>query len=113
MSAPFPVSLSSPVRAELQPGVWLAASRALWLETERLLVVADPHWGYAASHHARGNLLPRWGDDELERSLLDLVRDYQPAEMVWLGDVVHAAEGASRAERFLRQSPVPVTLIAG
>jgi metallophosphoesterase superfamily enzyme len=76
-------------------------------------VVADLHWGYAASHRARGNLLPVWGDEEIETRLTSLVRDYAPREMLWLGDIVHAAEGAARAERFLRNSTVPVTLIAG
>ena len=86
---------------------------AIWFAAERLLVVADLHWGYAASHRSRGNLVPWWGDDEIEQRLLALIRDYQPGEMIWLGDVVHAAEGAARAEGFLRQSPVPVFLLAG
>lgn len=113
MCASAAFSSSSPVSAEVRPGIWLDARRAVFLETERLLVFADLHWGYAASHRARGNLLPCWGDDEIERSLEELLRDYRPVEMIWLGDVVHAAEGAARAERFLQGSPVPVTSIAG
>jgi metallophosphoesterase superfamily enzyme len=93
--------------------VWLDARLAVWLHPERLLVVADLHWGYAASHRARGNLLPWWGDDELEHRLRTLVDDYRPAEMIWLGDVVHAAEGSARVEAFLRTAPVPITHIAG
>ena len=56
-------------RTEIQPGIWLDARRAVWFAAERLLAVADLHWGYAASHRARGNLLPVWGDDELEARL--------------------------------------------
>ncbi len=104
---------SSTARAEIRPGVWLDARRALWLAPERLLVIADLHWGYAASHHARGNLLPAWGDDELEQRLLALVADYRPLEMLWLGDIVHAAEGGARAEKFLRAPPVPTAILAG
>lgn len=100
-------------RVEIQPGRWLDSRLALWLEAERLLVIGDLHWGYAASHRARGNLLPEWGDDAIERRLHALIADYRPAEMVWLGDIVHAAEGAARVERFLRASPVPVALLAG
>lgn len=103
----------TPVRSEIQPGVWLDSRLALWFASERLLVLADLHWGYVASHRARGNLLPWWGDDELEARLEGLAATYQPAEMLWLGDSVHAAEGAARAEKFLRNSPVPITLIAG
>ncbi len=106
-------SSTASVRAEIQPGTWLDSRLALWLAAERLLVVADLHWGYAASHRARGNLLPCWGDDQIEQRLLALLADYRPAEMLWLGDVVHAAEGAASAESFLRSSPVPIAAIAG
>jgi uncharacterized protein len=113
MRRPLNVTSSSPVRTEIQPGIWLDSRLALWLAAERLLVIADLHWGYAASHRARGNLLPWWGDDQIEARLHALLETYQPAEMLWLGDVVHAAEGGARAETFVRNSPVPVTLIAG
>lgn len=93
--------------------MWLDARRALWLAEERLLVVADLHWGYAASHRARGNLLPVWGDDELAARLHALAGDYAPAEMIWLGDIVHAAEGAPRAARYVADAPVPIVTIAG
>ncbi|PTX94310.1 metallophosphoesterase [Opitutus sp. ER46] len=104
---------SPPARAEIRPGVWIDSRLALWLETARLLVVADLHWGYAASHRVRGNLLPAWGDDDIEKRLHTLIDDYAPAEMIWLGDVVHAAEGAARAERFLSAAVVPITVVIG
>src|SRR5687768_350142 len=107
------ISHPAPVRTEIQPGVWLDSRLALWLSPERILVIADLHWGYAASHRARGNLLPWWGDEEIEGRLRALLDDYHPAEMIWLGDVVHAAEGGARAEAFLRQAPVPVISVAG
>jgi metallophosphoesterase superfamily enzyme len=107
------LSTPLPVRAEIQPGVWLDSRLAVWLAAERVLVVADLHWGYAASHRARGNLVPWWGDDQIEERLRALLADYDAAEMIWLGDVVHAAEGAGRAEAFLRAVTVPVTLLAG
>lgn len=102
-----------PPRVEVQPGLWFDARRAVWLAAERILAIADPHWGYAASHRARGNLLPCWGDDDIESTLRQLVAEYAPAEMVWLGDIVHAAEGAARVERFLAAPPVPTTVLAG
>src|SRR5215218_8471646 len=106
MRVSSPLSLPLPVRTEIQPGIWLDSRLAVWLAAERVLVVADLHWGYAASHRARGNLLPWWGDEEIEQRLDLLIRDYEPAEMLWLGDVVHAAEGSARAERFLRRTSV-------
>lgn len=101
------------LRTEVQPGLWLDSRLALWFAAERILAVADLHWGYAASHRARGNLLPWWGDDEIEQRLLALIATYQPAEMIWLGDVVHAAEGGARVEAFLRTAPLPITILAG
>ena len=95
------------------PGVWIDSRLALWIARERLLVIADLHWGYSASHRARGHLLPIWGDDEIEARLHALIADYAPAEMLWLGDIVHAAEGSARVDRFLHAAPLPITLIAG
>ena len=108
-----PSSPATSARAEVHPGLWIDGRLAAWLPAERLLVVADLHWGYAASHRARGNLVPAWGDDEIEQRLHALVADYAPAEMLWLGDIVHAAEGSARVDAFLRSPPVPVTLVAG
>ncbi len=105
--------LSSPVRIEVREGLWLDSRLALWIAAEGLLAVADLHWGYSASHHARGNLLPSWGDDDIAQRLQSLLTDYAPAGMVWVGDTVHAAEGGARAEAFLRETKIPVTLIAG
>lgn len=104
---------ASAVRAEIQPGLWMDSRLALWLPAEQLLVVADLHWGYASSHRARGNLLPWWGDAEIAGRLDALVAEYRPAEMLWLGDIVHAAEGAAGAEAWLRAASVPVTVLTG
>lgn len=93
--------------------MWLDSRLAIWIETLRTIVVADLHWGYAASHHARGNLLPAWGDDVIERRLRSLIDDYSPEEMIWLGDIVHAAEGGAGAESFLRRSPIKTTVVRG
>lgn len=105
--------LPSTARAEVRPGLWLDSRLALWIAAERLLVVADLHWGYSASHHARGHLLPVWGDEEIARRLHSLIADYAPAEMLWVGDIVHAAEGGAQAEAFLRATKTPITLLAG
>ena len=102
-----------PISAEILPGLYLDSRRALWLPAPRLLVVADLHWGYAASHRAQGNLLPPWGDAELALSLNALVADYQPAALLWLGDSLHTVSGRAAAEAFIAASPIPITLIAG
>lgn len=101
------------VRVEFAPGAWIDSRLAVWLEELRTLVVADLHWGYSASHRARGNLVPVWGDDVIEQRLRALIADYAPEEMIWLGDCLHAAEGRAGAERFLQETNVPVVVVRG
>lgn len=100
-------------RLEVLPDVWIDSRRALWLARLRLLVVADLHWGYVETHRARGHLLPAWGDAEIATRLHGLITDYRPAEMIWLGDSLHAIDGRTAAEAFLRTTPVPVALVSG
>jgi metallophosphoesterase superfamily enzyme len=106
-------SPSLPPRRQVLPEVWLDARRAVWLERPRLLVVADLHWGYAASHRAEGNLLPLWGDDDIAARLRTLLADYEPAGMVWLGDSLHTLAGRAAAEAFLRASGTETLVLAG
>jgi metallophosphoesterase superfamily enzyme len=104
--------LSHP-RLEIFPGLWLDARLALWLATSRTLVVADLHWGFAESHRIRGNLLPAWGDADIANRLRSLIADYQPAEMIWLGDSLHTVAGRTAAEEFLGTVGIPVAIVVG
>jgi uncharacterized protein len=104
----------NPPSTQIRPDVWLDARRALWLAGPRILVVADLHWGYVASHRARGNLLPEWGDGDIEARLGALVQDYRPAEMIWLGDSLHTLAGRVAAERYIGENAsTPVSVVAG
>ena len=100
------------------PGIWLDARRALYLAPLGALVVADLHWGYAASHRAIGNLLPSWGDPQIAAALHGLIADYAPREMIWLVDSLHTLTGRHTAEQFLENlatssSAPAVTILAG
>lgn len=78
-------------RFTVAPGIVLDARRAVWLEHEKTLAVADLHLGYAWAHRAAGQMMPlSIKEDTIERLEL-LVRDYCPRELVILGDVVHRA----------------------
>jgi putative SbcD/Mre11-related phosphoesterase len=107
------MATSRPPRVEIRRDLWLDARLALWMASSRILVVADLHWGYVTSHRAQGNLLPAWGDAEIARRLRELVEDYQPVEMIWLGDSLHTLDGVEAADTFLRTTPVPVTIVSG
>jgi len=78
-------------RLELEPGVTLDARHAVWLATTRTLAVADLHLGYAWAHRAQGQMLPIGAEEKTLARLRDLVRDYEPEELVLLGDIVHRA----------------------
>lgn len=106
-------------RLELASGVWLDARRAVWLERERVLVVADLHLGYAWAHRLDGNLLPIGERDDTVERLEALVESYSPGELVLLGDIVHravpvAALKANLCELFERLAQrVTLRLVAG
>jgi uncharacterized protein len=110
------MATSKPSRIEVQPDVWLDSRRAVFLASAKLLVVADLHWGYAVAHRAAGNLLPLWGDELIARTLRELVCDYAPAEVIWLGDCLHSVSGRVSAESFLvecERSGTSVRVLAG
>jgi uncharacterized protein len=102
------------LHVEIRPGWWLSGDRALFLEAERTLVVADIHWGYAQSHRRAGNLLPLWGNQATAERLRRLLRHYEPARMIWLGDSLHKPADAEAAEEFLEEiTHVEAIVIAG
>jgi len=99
------------VQVEIEPGWWLSSGRALFLEPEKTLVVADIHWGYADSHRRAGNLLPLWGNAETAQRLCGLLDFYQPARMIWLGDSLHTSGSAEAAEEFLTAHAPPEMIV--
>jgi uncharacterized protein len=78
-------------RLEIQPGVWLDHRRAVFLEREQILAVADLHLGYAWAHRYNGQLLPVHAPDDLLPRLTELCRFYKPKHLAVLGDIVHEA----------------------
>ena len=72
--------------------VSLLAQRALWLRMERVLVVADVHFGKEATFRARGVPVPDGtAAVDLER-LSALLRATAATTLVFLGDLFHAPE---------------------
>lgn len=78
-------------RLEALPGVWFDHRRAVFLESEKILAVADLHLGYAWAHRYNGQLLPLHPPDDLLARLSDLCSDYKPKHLAILGDIVHEA----------------------
>jgi DNA ligase-associated metallophosphoesterase len=78
-------------RLEICPKLWLDHRRAVFLEEQRTLAVADLHLGYAWAHRFNGQMLPLEPNDDILARLEDLCGYYNPKTIVLLGDIVHQA----------------------
>jgi DNA ligase-associated metallophosphoesterase len=77
----------------------LCAERAAYWPRQRALLVADPHFGKAASFRALGVRVPRGTTHDALVRLDALVERLLPARIEFLGDFLHAREGQN-AETF-------------
>jgi DNA ligase-associated metallophosphoesterase len=79
-------------------GLHLLSERAAWLPEAGLLMVADVHFGKAASFRRLGVPVPQ-GTTEANLSRLDALLARLPGvrELVFLGDFLHAASGRAPA----------------
>ena len=75
----------------------LLASRAAFWNTRGWLVVADAHFGKAATFRARGVPVPSGTTLETLACLDAAIAATRPAALVFLGDLFHAAEAHSAA----------------
>src|SRR3954454_17272060 len=87
-----------PYKAVVAPRVLLDGGLGLFHETQRWLAAADLHFGYELSQRAAGRLVPMWGMSTIEERLRGLIADYEPRQLVVVGDLVHdrAATGEAR-----------------
>ena len=97
----------------------LCAERAAYWPRRRMLLVADPHFGKAASFRALGVRVPR-GTTEGALTRLDaLVARLSPARIEFLGDFLHAREGRNDdsfrvlAEWRARHADIVMRLVRG
>jgi DNA ligase-associated metallophosphoesterase len=90
---------------------------ALWLD-RRWLVVADAHFGKAATFRARGVPVPEGTTQANLARLTALVEATQPQRLVFLGDLLHAREAQGETMRRFarwreRHAQVAMTLVEG
>lgn len=69
--------------------VILRTSGGLWIEAERMLVVADLHLEKGSSYAMRGQMLPPYDTRDTLARLHAEVRTLAPASVVLLGDTFH------------------------
>lgn len=75
----------------------LCAERAAYWPRRRTLLVADPHFGKAASFRALGVRVPHGTTQDALARLDALVERLSPARIEFLGDFLHAREGRNVA----------------
>lgn len=76
--------------------VAMRPSGALWIESRRMLVVADLHLEKGSAFASRGQLLPPYDTRETLRRLCAEVEATNPATVVFLGDTLHDRKAERR-----------------
>jgi DNA ligase-associated metallophosphoesterase len=75
----------------------LFSERAAFWHEENALLIADPHWGKAATFRAGGIPVPSGTTTDAIRRLDALVTRTRAARIFFLGDLLHAESGRSKA----------------
>ena len=73
----------------------LFAERAVFWHEQNALLVADPHWGKAATFRARGEFLCRAVRRQAIGRLDTLLKKTDATKVFFLGDLLHAKAGRS------------------
>ena len=108
----------APTQLEVSEGILLDSRRAVWLEREQTLAVADLHLGFVWAHRAEGNLMPLTRPEETVEKLCTLAQEYSARSIVVLGDIVHRAVPIEPVREELRRlcrmlGDVALHLVAG
>ena len=109
---PVPAAASHPIAA----GAVALPGGFLLLETSRVLICADAHFGY---EDVMGGALPLWSTTEIATTIAIAAQRHAVREIVFLGDLLHGSQmsaGATRtiqAALLLLREVAPLTFIAG
>jgi DNA ligase-associated metallophosphoesterase len=75
----------------------LLPERAAVWHREKALLVADPHWGKAATFRAEGIPVPSGTTREAIERLTSIILRMQAERVIFLGDLLHAKAGRSES----------------
>lgn len=78
-------------RYQLIPGLWLDYRRAVFLEPDAALAIADLHLGYNWAHRFNGQMLPLHAHNQLGQRISELLAAYPARKLILLGDILHQA----------------------
>lgn len=97
--------------------VWLLPERALWWPAQRMLMVADAHFGKAATFRARGVPVPAGSTVQAIARLDAMLARLPVAHIAWLGDLLHAREAHGAIDALvawrIRHADIACTLVRG
>lgn len=93
-AAPVPHDARCTVRGE---ALVLLPERAVWWERTRTLLIADPHFGKAATFRSAGVPVPGGTTAGTIARIDATIARTDPARLVFLGDFLHARAGKSPA----------------
>ena len=94
---------------DLDGGLRLDSRRAVWMTGSRTLIVSDLHIGFPWVQKERGEWMHQEDPDEPRRRLATLASEYQPSEIVFLGDLVHKLVDLVAIENELRALLEPLS----
>ena len=93
MTAAAQGALQAELQVQIGDVTWtLSAGRSAFWRERRWLVVADVHFGKAATFRALGVPVPHGTTSDTLSRLADLIDRMQPTTVVFLGDLFHARE---------------------
>ncbi len=99
--------------------VLLLAAKALYWPQQKMLCVADAHFGKAAAYRAMGQPVPHGTTAANLQRLDSLLAGYAVTELIFLGDFLHAPKShapttlAALHEWRLRHEALPCKLVRG
>lgn len=99
--------------------LWLLADKAIWWPAEQALLIADIHFGKAATYRALGQPVPHGTTASNLQRLDDLLAGFPCRQLIFLGDFLHAPQAQTPAvlsalsEWRARHPELAITLIRG
>ena len=73
---------------EISPGLEIVRT-ALWLTTEKILIVNDLHLGYEEALHRKGILVPKFQLQEIIKEMESIISQVKPTKIIVNGDLKH------------------------
>ena len=118
-AAPQAVPGAQPITLPCGTALWLLPQRAVWWPAESTVLVADVHFGKAATFRRAGQPVPHGTTGDNLARLDALLQVTGARHLVFLGDFLHARSGAAEAlwQQLMpwrnRHAAVHMTLVRG